>query len=38
MLVVVVINVDAYPGLTFSDLTYHPKDTGIGIFLLHYAA
>ena len=38
MLVVTAINVDAYPFLAFSDLTYHLKDTGIGAFWLHCAA
>ena len=38
MLVVVVINVDAYTFLTFSDLTCHLEDTGIGVFWLHCAA
>ena len=33
-----VINVDAYPFLAFPDLTYHLKDTIIGVFWLHYAA
>ena len=37
MLVVVVISVDAYPFLVFSDLTCHLKDTGIGIFCFHCA-
>ena len=31
-LVVAVISVDAYPFLTFSDLTCHLEDTGIGNF------
>ena len=34
MLVVDVISVDACPFLTFSDLTYHLEDTGIGAFWL----
>ena len=38
MLVVVVISVDAYPFLAFSDLTYHLEDIEISIFLLHCAA
>ena len=29
---VVVISVDGYPFLAFSDLTCHHKDTGIGVF------
>ena len=33
-LVVVVISVDAYPFLAFSDLTFHLEDTGIGVFWL----
>ena len=37
-LVVAVISVDAYPLLTFSDLTCHLEDTGIGVFWLHCAA
>ena len=32
MLVVAVINVDAYPFLAFSELTCHLEDTGIGVF------
>ena len=32
------INVDAYPFLTFSDLTCHVKDTGIVVSWLHCAA
>ena len=35
--VVVVISVDAYPFLTFSDLTCHLEDTGIGVFWLQAA-
>ena len=37
-LVVVKINVDAYPFLAFSDLTCHLEDTGIGVFWLLCAA
>ena len=40
ILVVAVISVDAYPFfffLTFSDLTCHPEDMGIGVFWLHCA-
>ena len=37
-MVVVVISVDAYPLLAFSDLTCHFEDTGIGVFWLHCAA
>ena len=37
MLVVAVINVDAYPFLAFSDLTCHLQDTEIGVFWLHCA-
>ena len=37
MLVVAVINVDAYPFLAFSDLTCHFEYMGIGAFLLQYA-
>ena len=37
-LVVVVISVDAYPFLAFSDLTCHLENMGIGIFWLHCAA
>ena len=37
-LVVAVISVDAYPFLTFSDLTCHLEDTGVGVFWLHCAA
>ena len=33
-LVVAVINVDASPFLTLSDLTCHLEDTGIGVFWL----
>ena len=32
MLRLVVISIDAYPFLAFSDLTCHLKDTGIGVF------
>ena len=35
MLVVAVMSVDAYPFLTFLDLTCHLKDTGRGVFWLH---
>ena len=35
---VVVISVDAYPFLAFSDLTCHLVDTGIGVFWLHFVA
>ena len=38
MLVVAVINVDAYSFLAFSDLTCHLEDTGIDILWLHGAA
>ena len=40
MLVVAVISVDAYPFfvLTFSDLTFHLADAGIGVFWLQCAA
>ena len=34
---VVVISVDAYHFLPFSDLTCHLEDTGIGVFWLHCA-
>ena len=37
-LVAVVIIVDAYPFLAFSDMTSHLEDTGIGVFWLHCAA
>ena len=37
MLVLAVIDVDAYPFLTFSSLAYHLKSTGIGVFWLHCA-
>ena len=37
-LLVVVISVDAYPFLAFSDLTCHLEDTRIGVFWLHCAA
>ena len=37
MLVVAVFSVDAYPFLAFSNVTCHLKDTGIGVFWLHYA-
>ena len=32
------ISIDAYPFLAISDLACHLEDTGIGTFLLHYAA
>ena len=37
--IVVAVTCDAYPFLAFSDLTCpcHLKDTGIGVFWLHYA-
>ena len=35
---VAVISVDAYPFLTFSDLTCHIEDIGISAFWLHCAA
>ena len=34
MLVVAVINVDAYPFLAFSDLICHLEDTGMGVFMV----
>ena len=37
-LVVVVISVDAYPFLSFSDLTWHLEDTLTGVFWLYGAA
>ena len=37
-LVVAVISVEAYPFLAFSDVSYHLKDTGIGVFWLQCAA
>ena len=37
-LAVVVISVDAYPFLAFSDLTRHLEDTKTGVLGLHYAA
>ena len=37
-LVVAVISIDAYLLLAFSDLTFHPEDTGIGVFWLHCTA
>ena len=37
-LVVAVINVNAYPFLVYSDLTYLLDDTRIGVFWLEYAA
>ena len=36
-LVVAVICLDAYPFLSFSDLTCHLEDTGISVFWLHSA-
>ena len=33
----IVISVDAYPFLAFSDLTCHLEDTGISVFWLHCA-
>ena len=33
-----VISVDAYSFLSFSNLTGHLKDTGLGVFWLHHAA
>ena len=36
-LVVAVIRVNAYQFLTFSDLTRHLEDTGIGVLWLHCA-
>ena len=35
---VAVINVDACPFLTFSDLVRHLEDTGIDVFWLHCVA
>ena len=35
---VAVINVDAYPFFTFSDLTCNLEDTVMGVFWLHSAA
>ena len=35
---VAVVSVDAFPFLVFSDLTCQPKDRGIGVFWLHFAA
>ena len=32
---VAVINVDAYSCLTFSKLTCHLEDTGVGVFWFH---
>ena len=37
-LVVAVISINAYPFLAFSYMTCHLENTGIGLFLLHYAA
>ena len=34
----VIVGVDAYPLLAFSDLTCYLEDIGIGVFWLHYAA
>ena len=34
----VIVSVDAYPFLAFSDLNCHLEDIGIGVFWLHYAA
>ena len=31
---VAIININAYPFLAFSDLTFHHTDTGIGVFWL----
>ena len=36
-MVVVVISVNAYPFLAFSEVTYHLQDTEIGVFCLHCA-
>ena len=36
-LVVLVISLDEYPFLAFSDLTWDLEDTGIGVFWLHCA-
>ena len=36
-LVLVVISVETYPFLTFSDLACHLEDTEIGVFWLHCA-
>ena len=38
MLVVVVISVDDYPFLAFSDLTCHLEDPVIGVFSVHCAS
>ena len=37
-MVVAVISIDAYPFLTFSELTCHFEDTGIGVSWLYCAA
>ena len=37
-MVVAVISVDAYPFLTFSDLTCHHEDAGISVPWLHCTA
>ena len=37
MLVIVVISIDVYPLLAFSDLICHLENTGIGVFWLHCA-
>ena len=34
---VAIISVDTYPFLVFSDLTYHPENTGIRVFWFHCA-
>ena len=34
MLMVVVIAIDAYTSVAYSDLTYHHEDTGIDVFWL----
>ena len=34
---VAVISVDGYRFLAYSDLTCHLKNTGIGVFWLHFA-
>ena len=35
VLIVAVVSANAYPFLTFSDLTCHIEDTVIGVFWLH---
>ena len=35
---VALVSVDAYPIVTFSDLTCHLEDPGKGVFWLHCAA